>query len=86
MFSTSRPRAKRRPAVRRGLSHTAREYSYTLLEQKAGYKMWAHNGIEWITDGAGNFVATVPVRSMIRFVDEGKAVAVEKSNASLDDL
>lgn len=85
MLSKSRPRPKRRPAVRRGLSHPAREYSYQLLEQGAGYKMWAHNGIEWTTDGAGNFVATVPVRAMIRFVDDGKATAVERSNASLDD-
>lgn len=85
MFHKSRPRPKRRPAVRRGLSPAAREYSYWLLEQGAGYKMWAQNGIEWTTDGAGNFTATVPVRSMIRFVDEEKAVAVERSNASLDD-
>ena len=67
--------------VRRGLSHFAREYSYSLLEQKAGYKMWAYNGIEWITDGQGNFTATVPVRRMIRFTEDGKADEVSRSPA-----
>ena len=67
-----RTRRRTRP-VRRGLSEFARAYSYALLEQKAGYKMWAYNGIEWVTDGRGNFVAVVPVRSMIRFTEQGKA-------------
>jgi hypothetical protein len=67
-----RPRRRTRP-IRRGLSDSAREYSYELLEQRAGYKMWAYNGIEWVTDGHGNFIASVPVRSMIRFTEQGKA-------------
>lgn len=72
---------RRTRAVRRGLSHFAREYSYSLLEQTAGYKMWAYNGIEWVTDGQGNFTATVPVRRMIRFTDDGKADEVSRSKA-----